>query len=211
VLVMAALLTIRTLTILAGGFGISGPDQDFTVAMGSTWSSYISIWNDEPTEASFEIAVEGNASLVVEPERNRSTIPPGSWSVIALRYSAQKPGRYHGWLCVKPADGGMLVPVARKEIQVVVTGAQIQVNLAKGLNLIGWCADATTIQSAFQQSPTDTKVTKIWRRETDGTYTFTQYNTQQNTWWSPNPSFTQLEPGHAYFIEATKSFQLEMG
>jgi len=207
---MAALLAIRTLTILAGGFGISGPDQNFTMTMGSTRDSYISIWNDEPTEASFEIVVEGNASLVVTPGSYLCTIPPSSWSVVDLRYSAGTPGVYLGWLCVRPADGGMLVPVAMKEIRIAVTGADIQLNLVKGLNLIGWCTDATPPDSAFRQSPTDPKVTRIWRRETDGTYAFTQYNTQQNTWWSPNPSFTQLEPGHAYFIEATRSFQLEM-
>ena len=72
--------------------------------------------------------------------------------------------------------------------------------LHKGLNLIGWVGPPASFQDAFPQNSTFHPIRKIWKKTENG-YVCAEYFPTENTWWSADPSFTELETGEAYFAE----------
>ncbi len=82
------------------------------------------------------------------------------------------------------------------------------IGLNEGLNLVGWSHDSASFQDAFPQSPDDNYVDKIWRKESDGSYSFAQYYQEEDQWWSSTPDFQGLETGRAYFVEANRGVEL---
>jgi hypothetical protein len=59
------------------------------------------------------------------------------------------------------------------------------------------------VNVAFPQSSSNHPILRIWRRNQSGSYTSNQYFPVEDTWWSSDPSFTDLENGRAYFIECS--------
>jgi len=88
------------------------------------------------------------------------------------------------------------------------SGLPASVSLHSGLNLVGWPYSSRPFSEAFQQTASDYGVTKVWRRNAGGTYTFAQYYPGQDQWWSSDGGFTGLDRGSAYFVETTGQVEI---
>ncbi len=81
---------------------------------------------------------------------------------------------------------------------------QRELELRKGINLVGWTGPTTPVADAFSQSPNHSPIRKIWRKNQDGSYSSMEYFASVDTWWSPDSGFACLDQGRAYFIEAVQ-------
>jgi hypothetical protein len=87
------------------------------------------------------------------------------------------------------------------QISVDPAAGPMTLDLEKGTNLVGWPGSTMPVDLALPQSSSHHPVTKVWRRNGDGSYSSTQFFPQEETWWSSDSSFTSLENGRAYFVE----------
>jgi hypothetical protein len=78
----------------------------------------------------------------------------------------------------------------------------MSIDLEKGLNLIGWLGPDQSFSEAFRTAP---GITKVWRRNDGGTYSYASFISGEKMWWSPDGGFTGLDYGGAYFVECSSS------
>jgi len=83
-------------------------------------------------------------------------------------------------------------------------------DLKAGTNLVGWAGVTMPVEVAFPQSQSYHPITKIWRRNPDGSYSAIQFFPDQGIWWSADQGFTSLEAGRAYFVECREDVSLEV-
>ncbi len=96
------------------------------------------------------------------------------------------------------------------EMTVPLATGSVVLELKRGTNLAGWPGDTMPVDVGLRQSSSYHPITKIWRRNSGGSYSAIQFFPQEATWWSSDSSFTTLENGRAYFIECSEdaSFQV---
>lgn len=88
-------------------------------------------------------------------------------------------------------------------LPVEAIGSPRSIELAPGMNLLGWTGPETPVPEAFPQSPENHPIDRVWRRNRDGSYSSIDYFPSYDTWWGADPDFTVLEWGRAYFVEAS--------
>jgi len=186
--------------IMGGGVGISGPDQVIQIEQGETASSYMRVWNEGATDRGFVLGVEGDCSPLIDASPSGFSLGPEEQQLVDLAYTApmdQAPGTYTGSITVS-IEGDIAGSVTRQVTVTVQARENPQLSLRSGTNLVGWIGTDATFGDALGMGE---GATKVWTRSADGSYTSAQYYPSAGIWWSKDDSFTELEYGHAYFIE----------
>ena len=86
-------------------------------------------------------------------------------------------------------------------VELTRAGGTHVLELKSGTNLVGWTGETLPVDEALPQSPSYHPVSKVWRRNADGSYSAVQYFPEEGIWWSADASFDSLELGRAYFVE----------
>lgn len=110
-----------------------------------------------------------------------------------------------GFTCLETACGYFVECSGPIQVQVSDSVQPADLELESGTNLVGWVWDPMPVEVAILQSPSYHPVSKIWRRNPDGSYTSIQFFPDQGIWWSSDSDFTGLETGRAYFFESTEA------
>jgi len=187
--------------------GVSGPEQRFVMKPGESLDSYLRIRNDGDRPMEVSLDIRGEVSGLVHPHKTSFSLDPGTSSRVALRYSVPalaEAGTYVGEVLLVPG-GGVRTALSRLVTVTVAGSGEIYLYLGTGLNLVGWPGPELSFEEAFRGHP---QVAKVWRRRGDGEYDVATHYPEHDVWWCPDPLFTGLETGGAYFLECESDVQL---
>ncbi len=200
VLSVACLTAFLGRVILGAGIGLSGPDQVLEMEQGKSGSSYVVVWNAGDSTDAYRASIYGNITAISTVQPQAFTLDPSGSRTLTILYAVpadQQPGTYAGRLVIS-SDDQLSSSVSKTMTVKVKQGARLEVRLKAGTNLIGWVGADLSFGEALGNGRGPTKV---WRRNTDGSYVSAQYYSSTGVWWSADGTFTGLRYGAAYFVE----------